>query len=110
MGDITGPILSLPGSGHATPDGMMCDDHPDRPAVARIQGETDSFGCEMNDLCAECVAAIRLHTVIGQCDWCKQESGLVPQRDFDEGMCGPVYYVCGDCSYSYAKRLLEATQ
>ena len=47
MADVTGPISSLPGSGHSVPDGAMCDEHPDRPAVARVQGETDSFGCEM---------------------------------------------------------------
>src|SRR3954463_12051043 len=59
MADVTGPISTLPGTGHHLPDGTMCDQHPDRPAVARIQGETDSFGCEMNDLCQECIAADR---------------------------------------------------
>jgi hypothetical protein len=44
MSDVTGPISSLPGSTHAAPTAGMCDDHPDRPAVARVQGETDSFG------------------------------------------------------------------
>lgn len=32
----------------------MCDDHPDRPATHRVQGETDSFGCEYIDWCQEC--------------------------------------------------------
>jgi len=32
----------------------MCDDHQDRPATHRIQGETDSFGCEYIDWCDEC--------------------------------------------------------
>lgn len=54
MGDVTGPVSTLPGAGHALPAGTMCDDHPDRPAVARIQGETDSFGSELWDLCEEC--------------------------------------------------------
>lgn len=37
----------------------MCDDHPDVPAVARVQGETDSFGCEMHDLCQACLDELR---------------------------------------------------
>jgi hypothetical protein len=47
MGEVTGPISTLPGHSHQVPDGTVCDDHPDRPAVARIQGETDSFGAEL---------------------------------------------------------------
>ena len=50
MAEVTGPISTLPGARHALPAGTMCDEHPDRPAVARVQGETDSFGCELNDL------------------------------------------------------------
>lgn len=80
----------------------MCDDHPDRPAVARIQGETDSFGCEMIDMCQECFDAyreeIKNEDTSGVCDWCKQ---LVhhrrPHRDFEEGMTGRVYDVCDAC-------------
>ena len=59
MSDVTGPISTLPGCERAVDPGTMCDEHPDRPAVARVQGETDSFGSEQHDLCAECVAAIR---------------------------------------------------
>ena len=55
MGDVTGPISTLPGSRHDFPDGTMCDDHPDRKAVARVQGETDSFGSELIDMCQECL-------------------------------------------------------
>lgn len=101
MADVTGPISSLPGSTHATPEGTMCDEHPDRPAIKRIQGETDSMGCEMWDACAECVAEIREGQAlqrIGRCDWCKTEAtDLRPRRDYEEGMCGPVYDVCGAC-------------
>ncbi|WP_287343923.1 hypothetical protein [Mesorhizobium sp.] len=102
MADVTGPISSLPGSGHDFPDGTMCDDHPDRPAVARIQGETDSFGSEMNDMCQECLDAYREEMKnadhSGVCDWCKQHMPyLRPQRDYDEGMAGRVYDVCDDC-------------
>lgn len=89
MGDVTGPISTLPGARHSLPDGTMCDDHPDRPAVARIQGETDSFGCEMHDLCAEC---LRVHREemrdpnAGRCDWCGTEAvSRTPARDYEEG-------------------------
>jgi hypothetical protein len=79
----------------------MCDEHPDRPAARRVQGETDSFGSEMHDLCAECVAEIRKHRQdarSGVCDWCHFEANdLRVARDYDEGMTGPVYDVCGSC-------------
>ncbi|PDT77254.1 hypothetical protein [Bradyrhizobium sp. C9] len=103
MADVTGPISSLPGSRHDLPDGTMCDQHPDRPAVARVQGETDSFGCEMNDLCEECLKAERDYAQsaearTGTCDWCKgPATDLAPTRDYEEGMSGPVYEVCGAC-------------
>lgn len=79
----------------------MCDDHPDRPAIRRVQGETDSFGCEFLDLCDECMAELRKHAQdarSGVCDWCHMEAtDLRPARDYDEGMSGRVYDVCGSC-------------
>ena len=98
-----GPVSSLPHSRHELPDGAMCDDHPERKAVARIQGETDSFGCEYLDLCQECLDGIRAYQNSpearnGICDWCdKEATDLRDARDYDEGMCGPVYRVCGGC-------------
>lgn len=103
MADVTGPINSLPGSSHALPKDAKCDDHPDRPAVGRVQGETDSFGSEMHDLCQECLNEHFSYTRsaearTGRCDWCKSEAtDLRDARDYDEGMSGPVYRVCGKC-------------
>ena len=100
MADVTGPIHTLPGAGHAVPDGMMCDDHPDRPATHRVQGETDSFGSEMYDMCDECFKEHKAHGVYtpDECDWCKEPAtDIRPTRDYEEGICGPVYYVCGTC-------------
>jgi hypothetical protein len=97
VSDVTGPINTLPGSGHALPDGARCDEHQDRAAIARIQGETDSFGSEMLDVCQECLDAIRKHKIVGCCDWCHKEAELRPYRDLEEGMAGPVYHVCADC-------------
>lgn len=102
MAEVTGPISSLPGAHHDVPDGTMCDLHPDRPAVARVQGETDSMGCELNDMCQECLDEHRRQVASadtsGICDWCKNfASKLRDHRDYEEGMCGRVYQVCDDC-------------
>jgi hypothetical protein len=91
----------MPGSRHTVPEGAKCDSHPDRPAVERIQGETDSMGAELCDMCAECCAEYKKHAADGQCggcDWCNKEAtDLRPFRDTDEGSSGPVYQVCGAC-------------
>lgn len=104
MADVSrGPVSTLPGSGHELPSGAVCDDHPDRAAVARIQGETDSFGCEYADLCQECLDELRAYrnspeARTGVCDWCRHEADdLRDARDYDEGMAGPLYRVCGAC-------------
>jgi hypothetical protein len=109
MADVTGPIATLPGASHGVPEGAMCDEHPDRPAVTRIQGPTDSFGSEMYDCCAECAAAFRAELRdpnIGNCEWCNAVD--VPrraQRDYDEGMSGRVYEVCDSCRSRYQRQL-----
>lgn len=112
MADISkGPVSTLPGYRDIAPEGAMCDVHSDRPAAARIQGETDSFGCEFWDMCQQCVEAereARKADCIGCCDWCKQEAtDLRPRRDFEEGMSGRVYRVCGNCVRKENKRLEE---
>jgi hypothetical protein len=111
MADVTGPISTLPGSRHALPEGTKCDNHPDRDAVARVQGETDSMGSEMNDLCADCLSGDREAAAedrCGRCDWCKNAvTDLANARDYDEGTCGPVYSVCGKCREKQAKSLEE---
>jgi hypothetical protein len=103
MADVTGRISSLPGSFHVLPEGAMCDIHPDVAAVARVQGETDSFGSEMNDMCQACLDEYRAYmnsaeARTGRCDWCKRDAlDLRDTRDYEEGMCGPVYRVCDAC-------------
>lgn len=109
MADITGPISTLPGTAHVLPAGVMCDVHQDRPATSRIQGETDSFGSEVHDLCKECADAMRASVrapYFGVCDWCKSEADdLRPHRDFEEGSSGPVYDVCLACRKREVERL-----
>ena len=85
VGDGQGPEISCP-----------------KPATHRLQGETDSFGAEYHYLCEEHIAAYRTSQETadksGSCDWCKTDQPEVsPMRDFEEGMNGPVYYVCAPC-------------
>jgi hypothetical protein len=71
----------------------------------RIQGETDSFGSELIDLCAACRARDEEESKNARergCEWCekagREKTGLVlPARDPDEGLCGPLYHVCDGC-------------
>lgn len=102
MADITGPISTLAGALYGVPDGAKCDNHPKRKATHRLQGETDSFGCEMHDLCEQCYQRYRKEDReadrSGVCDWCKEAAtDLRDRRDYDEGLYGPVYRVCGGC-------------
>ncbi|WP_425065081.1 hypothetical protein [Reyranella sp.] len=102
MADVIGPTSTMPGSSHRLPDDATCDLHLDRPAVARIQGETDSMGAELNDMCRECLdehrAYVRNADTSGTCDWCKQHAPKrFNRRDYDEGMAGPLYQVCRGC-------------
>lgn len=103
MADVTGPISTLPGHVHSRPPGAKCDDHPERDAVRRVQGETDSMGSEMLDVCQECFDKIQAYEAspeacTGTCDYCREQAtDLRVTRDYEEGMCGPVYNVCGAC-------------
>lgn len=109
MAEVTGPISSLPGTKHPVPKGTMCDNHPNRPATHRVQGETDSFGSELHDECDECHAAVLAEPPpTGNCDWCKApDQELVHMRDFEEGLAGPVYMVCKPCRKNYNDRINE---
>lgn len=105
MAGVTGPISTLPGTRHKLLKQVDCDDHPGVPAIERIQGETDSFGSEMHDLCKECVDKMNKEAKkerFAHCDWCKELSNTIrPMRDADEGMAGPVYQVCQPCRNKY---------
>lgn len=108
MADVIGPCSTLPGSRHQLPEGTACDEHRSVPAVARVQGETDSFGAELHDLCQPCLDALKSGMSSGCCDWCEKHAiDLRSRRDFEEGSCGPVYEVCGDCVRAENKRLQE---
>ena len=103
---VTGPISTMPNSTHSVESGAMCDNHPDRVAVTAKQGETDSFGSEIHELCDECATAWKVQASkprMGYCEFCTRQAGSPAQwvqvevfdyRDYEEGMNGPVYQVC----------------
>lgn len=102
-----GPVSSLPGRTFAPDAGMTCDTegHEDLPAVKRVQGETDSFGCEYIDMCQECYDKHLAYVPEDQtCDRCHTFGQCSPRRDPDEGMSGPVYYLCQACRRRDAQR------
>ena len=111
MADVTGPINTLPGATRGVPDGAVCDMHPDRAAVRRVQGETDSYGSEQHDLCQECLDELASHAAEarkGECDWCHEAvTDLGPVRDYQEGTSGPVYQACAECRRTYYRELAE---
>jgi len=118
MAAVTGPISSLPGASHIVPQGQTCDCHPgeNRPATHRIQGETDSFGSEMIDMCDEGYAshiaevkAAREANTFGYCDICKLNHApdIRKFRDPEEGTCGPVYDACRICRKKINDHFLE---
>lgn len=107
---ISGGVSTLPGAYHSLPKGCMCDEHTDRAAVARIQGETDSMGCELIDMCQTCVDEFKAHAKKahhGVCDWCRSPAeDLRPHRDFEEGSSGRIYDVCRGCIKAESERLV----
>lgn len=112
MAEVIGPCSTLPGCSHELPDGTKCDLHQDRLAVARIQGETDSMGAELNDMCQECLdeyrEEMRNADWSGKCQWCEQQAPkLFSRRDYEEGMNGPVYQVCRPCIDRQEQRARE---
>ena len=113
MSAVTGPIGTNPGSVHALPSGATCDEHSDRQAVARVQGETDSFGSELIDMCRSCYDEHKAEkesrkggVMVGVCSSCKsgEQVPLFAWRDYEEGSCGPLYYYCDPCKTSINER------
>ena len=102
MAATTGPLKSLPGSIHPVPKGAMCDNHPERFAITRIQGETDSTHAELIDCCEACAAKVRdaalMLAVDLECDGCHTASfELKNYRNPDEGVAGRLYQLCPKC-------------
>lgn len=111
-----GPVSSMPGSSHPLKPGAKCDSHPNRWAVKRIQGETDSFGCEYHNMCQQCAdeyaeAKKQLGGAnhMGFCGGCgaTEQRPLFALRDWEEGSSGPLYYRCRSCKTEWHRRDAE---
>lgn len=99
---------NLPGAISRPDHGAPCDQHAERVAIVRVQGETDSFGCEHIHMCEQCKAAYDAHREClgganhtGPCGRCGQDLPLFPVRDWEEGSSGPVYYRCAPCKREF---------
>lgn len=116
MASVTGPISSLPGQTFAPGSQDVCDTHLDRKATHRVQGETDSYGSEMHDMCDECYAEYKDEKAklgggvfMGHCDCSPTvEQPMFAWRDYDEGMAGPVHYNCKACKTRIVTQMNEA--
>lgn len=107
---VIGPNSYLPGKKIALVEPAECE-HCQKPATCSIVGETDSFGSETSEYCDECAQkvldALNSVTVSGRCDICGKDRKLRSRRDPQEGRCGPVYEVCGECSIKFDDWLNE---
>lgn len=113
MAGITGPLRSLPGALFRPPEGMVCDQHDHVPAVVRVQGNTDSFGSEMVDMCNYCYAQFNVSAaqdVVGKCDLCHEHDRVLKhRRDPEQSPTGPVYMACQDCIVKAQVQVLQAS-
>lgn len=101
MAFVGGPTNNLPGTLLHFPPGTVCDNHPERLAYRRVQGETDSFGFEAADLCQSCFEeyeALVAEPIVGTCEICHTaDVELHDQRDPAEGPAGRIYQMCMVC-------------
>lgn len=106
--------MTLPGQikrGHL--EGKLCEacGKANRRVKATVEiiGEVDSFGSERTYLCENHTTGWlrrnRENTVVGQCDWCKeQDVRLHYRRDPEEGSSGRVYELCIHCAKKMSGR------
>jgi hypothetical protein len=101
-----GPVSTLPGSSKKYKGQAQCLDC-EKPATRRVQGETDSYGCEYIYFCDEHYEAFysELTNTEYCCDGCGEVSSDVrPWRDPEEGNAGSVYMRCSECILSALDR------
>lgn len=99
MTGVLGPNSYRPGQILKHVEGIACDQHEDRPSVARVVGESDSFGSEVIDLCQECLDKLNTdkEETIGVCEICHTTTVVNRRRDPEEGSCGRIYNMCDRC-------------
>jgi hypothetical protein len=102
-----GPVSTMPGHQerlyplYGGVHGIMCENHDEVQASHRVQGETDSMGCEYHYFCASCADAARAADAEQKDGYCDLHNGegsdIRNWRDYDEGMSGPIYRACRLC-------------
>lgn len=96
-----GPVSTYRGDLFLAGRNIMCDKHNKKIALAAIQGETDSMGCEYIFACQECVDEYLKNHNNEQEMYCEQ-CGLLkktkPRRDPEEGSSGRLYNICNECN------------
>lgn len=111
-----GPVSTMPGSTSKAQANIPCEEEGCLlPSTTRVQGETDSMGCEYIHYCDVHYSGFKLDFQAqaeearkGTCDWCKlSATDLRNRRDLDEGSAGPVYRVCGSCRTKDNERAAE---
>ena len=93
------------------PHGSTCE-MCKKDATKIIEGEIDSMGIELINLCDEHYEISKIarnKPISGKCDWCPNLSErLIFTRDYaNEGISGPVSYVCRKCKSEQHKGLQE---
>lgn len=114
MAASSGPVRTMPGTFYPLPEGALCDTHPQRRAICRIQGETDALGAEFSDCCAECRERVLLlqkeRHYPGRCQLCGLfKENLKKWRDPNDGVLGPNYDVCEDCVEQQGSYMVRET-
>lgn len=95
-----GPVSTMPGSASQIEFDEVCE--CGAPAQYKVQGETDSFGCEYLFLCKGCLAVMRAEAMKPRefcCDLCHERKTERPinYRDYEEGASGRLYVICRAC-------------
>lgn len=104
-----GPVFTLPGDVRELQDkeNQPCERCSAKPATHRLQGETDSFGCEYSYFCTDCLAKAKAQIAVEPmtCEQCQTVSTeVMALRDPEEGLTGPVIHLCPTCN----NRMLSA--
>lgn len=121
-----GPVSTMPGHRWELVEndgtfGCETDGCESVRASWKIQGETDSFGCEYFFLCQQCEENRQKElqeenenrfTAVSYCEWHRGPGTNVrPTRDIDgEGYSGPLYDVCGACRQKENERIAQELQ
>lgn len=96
----------------ATPEegsAHMCERHTKKKAVKLLIGACDGMGSEYTPVCQKCINYWEKYFKNipeenkMSCEKCDSKDDVVPTRDPEEGMAGPLYYWCASCRKDFWK-------